>query len=227
MSTRLRSLIAAATVLVACAASLAFASAASAPRNGGFETGDFQGWHTFTQFGQGWAVYKHGNDLPGSAPRPAYRRGGGGPSNFYDPAQGKFAAVAPDTGSPRFLFRNLHLRANRKITLSLKVAYKNFADAFYTPHTFDNQGEAKNQQYRIDIIKKGADIDSLAPGDVLKKVFRTDRGDKLKRSWFTVTANLSKFAGQTVTLRLGQTDNQFYFYPGVDAVKLKQTKKKR
>jgi hypothetical protein len=205
-------------------ASLALAAKTS-PRNGDFETGTLKGWHTAIgseMGGQSWVAYKDGNQKVRNR---SYERRGGIPSHFYDPPQGKFAAYAPGTGGPRFLFRNLHLRPGKKISLSMDVFYKNYAGKFFSPDTFDNGTDVKNQQYRIDVIKKSADLDSLAKSDILETVFRTKPGDKAKRKPFKVTTDLSKLAGKTVTLRLAEADNQFYFYPGVDAVKLKQKAK--
>jgi hypothetical protein len=219
--------------IAACTASLAFAAKAGSPSNGNFETGTLEGWHTFIGSGGGtgrgvsmgtpWAVYKAGG-LSGRQSGHRYGRRGSAPPEFTNVPQGKYAAAAYSSGGPRFLYRNLHLKPNRKITLSMKVFYRNFANVFYSPKTFDNFTETKNQQYRIDVIREGADIESLKDADVLKNVFRTRPGDKAKRGPFAVKANLSSLAGKTVTLRLAETDNQFYFYPGVDAVHLQQAR---
>lgn len=214
------------TGLAVITASLALAAGTS-PKNGNFEQGSLNGWKTFTgtdSTGSVWAVYKKG-DLPGDNQPPTLPpRGDGSPGSLFPPPQGKYAAYGfGDGGGPRILYRTLHLKPDRKIKLSMQVFYKNLADKFFTPGTFDPSG--KNQQYRIDVIRKDADLDSLSNKDVLANVFRTKKGDQLKRKPFPVSKNLSSLAGKDVVLRFAETDTQFFFYPGVDAVKLKQTKK--
>ncbi|CAN5404975.1 hypothetical protein BH10ACT11_BH10ACT11_12380 [soil metagenome] len=219
-----------AIAVVACTGSLALAAKTS-PRNGNFETGSLKGWHTFTSMdssGTGWYSYKkgdHAGDGVEITPPPR-RRGSQAPKSLYAPPQGKYAAYGFGTGGgPRILYRTLHLKSGKKIALSMDVFYKNFANKFIAPNTLDSHAAKGNQQYRIDLIKKGADLDSLKDKDVIKNIFRTKKGDKLKRKPFKVSKDLSSLAGQTVTLRLAETDTEFFFYPGVDAVKLKQTKK--
>jgi hypothetical protein len=216
-----------AIALIACTASLALAAGTS-PSNGDFEKGSLKGWKTFTSpdsSGSKWQVYKKG-DLPGEGSDPVLPRGdSAGPGSLYPPPQGKFAAYGfGNGGGPRILYRTLHLKPEKKITLSMKVFYKNFAKRFITPQTFNEDGN--NQQYRIDLIRKDAELDSLADKDILKSVFRTRVGDKLRRKPFTVSKNLSSLAGKDVVLRFAETDTEFFFYPGVDAVKLKQKSKK-
>lgn len=232
MSSRSKFIGIVAIAVVACTASLALAATTS-PQNGNFEAGSLNGWHTFTgpdSSGTKWYVYKNGDQAGDGVdvmPPPRGRRGGPPPTSLYAPPQGKYAAYGYGTGGgPRILYRNLRLKPDKEITLSMKVFYKNFATTFVAPNTLDPNSPKGNQQYRIDLIKKGADLDSLKDKDVLKNIFRTKKGDKLKRRPFTVRENLSSLAGKTVTLRLAETDTEFYFYPGVDAVRLKQTNKK-
>ena len=63
-------------------------------------------------------------------------------------------------------------------------------------------GGQKNQQFRIDVMKPEAPLESLDPADVLRTVFATKPGDPLSMTPTRVTANLSAFAGQTVRLRI-------------------------
>jgi hypothetical protein len=234
MPSRMKLVVGVMAIALVGAVSLALAAK---PSNGNFEKGTLRGWKAKTLndgFGE-WAVYQNG-DKPGDnqpTQQPPVRYAGrgdapSGPGNLYAPPQGKFAAYGFGAGGgPRTLTRTLYLKPDRKITLSMKVFYKNLAHAFHTPNTLDTSvgGPTKNQQYRIDIIRKGAPLDSLGNSDVLQNVFRTKVGDKLKRGPFDVTANLTSLAGKTVTLRLAEVDTQYFFYPGVDNVKLKQKKK--
>jgi hypothetical protein len=101
--------------------------------------------------------------------------------------------------------------------------YNNLADAFYTPASLSYLTDP-NQQYRVDIMKPGAPVKSVAPLDILDTVFSTKVGDPLAMSpYTTMTADLSPFAGKTVRLRFALVDNVAGFYGGVDNVKVTST----
>lgn len=97
------------------------------------------------------------------------------------------------------------------------MSYRNDAAAFFSPNSL-SESSGPNQQFRIDVVKPGAPIRSLATGDVLANVFGTKPGDPRTRTPFAVTYDLTPFAGQTVRLRFAEVDNQFFFRVGVDAV---------
>ncbi len=200
------------------------AIAVAAPKNGGFEAGAFKNWKTQGGSENGrWFVYERGDrpsDLLSVPPRGGMVDEDG---TLPKPPQGKHAAVVVQNGpGSRLLHRNLRLKENRTISLSMKIFYKNFAESFETPRTLDHTSEP-NQQFRVDILKPGSPIDTMKRGRILATVFRTKVGDKLRHpKWFEVSQNLTKFAGQTVILRLVEVDNQFFFYTGVDDVKLTQ-----
>ena len=198
------------------------------PSNGGFEQG-FNGWERVKSNNYGkWRIYRKG-DAP--------EDGGGLPPRgiqelkpYYDPPQGKKAAVTQQTAEgTRLLLRRLKLKADSKITLSLYAFYQNYNSRFHTPNTLEldegepmpRRGSQSNQQFRIDIIKASANPYSLESGDVLKTVFRTKVGDKNRRPPFKLKANLSSLAGQTVKLRMAEVDNRGYFAAGVDAIRLR------
>src|SRR4029450_1415629 len=75
-----------------------------------------------------------------------------------------------------------------------------------TPRPFE--ASEPNQQFRIDLIDPTAPIDSVADGDVLVNVFRTSTTDPTSLAPPAVSVDLSAWAGETVRLRLAQTDNQ-------------------
>lgn len=177
--------------------------------NGGFEAGNFTGWTVQNQPGGNgdWFVYSGTTTPLNSFPIPA-------------PPEGTFGAVTdqPSQGS-HVLFRDIALEAGANHTLSFVVYYINQAAAFATPNSLDYT-MSPNQQYRIDIIKTTADPFSVAAGDVLLPVFRTDVGEPLSLDPTPMSVDLTPFAGQTVRLRFAQVDNQFYFSAAVDNVSI-------
>ena len=76
-----------------------------------------------------------------------------------------------------------------------------------------------NQQFRIDVVGLSAPIDSLAEGDVLVNVFRTRAGDPDRLAPTAVSVDLSRWAGQTVRIRLAGTDNRGPLRAGVDDIR--------
>ena len=188
---------------------LAVASTAGAATivNGNFETRTLSGW-TRDDVGDGrWFNYT-GTTSPRSG------------HTIAPPPQGNRAAVTDQDGPGRhILYQDVALEPNFDHTLSLILYYRNRNDVFRAPPNLDPFG-GPNQQYRIDIMKPSAPVDSVASGDVLLTVFRTLRGDPRRRAPTTITADLSPFAGQTVRIRFAEVDNQFYFQASVDAVSI-------
>ena len=106
-------------------------------------------------------------------------------------------------------------------TLTFKLYYRNRATVFATPSNFVPLGS--NQQYRVDIIRVNALIDSLAPSDVLTNLFRTRVGDPNDLPPTTISADLTAFAGFTVRLRFAVVETLQFFNASVDDVKLVST----
>lgn len=205
--------------IVALAVMLTGASvgtAASAPadagapvvRNGGFETGTLAGWRTseLGNPGDGWTA--------GSGTRsPA--------SGFLIPApqSGKWQAVADQIGpGSHVLYQDIAV-ADGELGIALTLWYDNRNGAFFTPRTLSPVFQA-NQQLRVDIVRPGAPIRSMAPGDILATLFRTRVGDPASIAPRVLRQDLSRFEEQTVRLRIAEVDNQFFFQVGVDAVRV-------
>ena len=177
-----------------------------------FESGSLAGWKTAGSGAGAWYVYTNGKispNVPESDPNV--------PFSVPNPPQGKFAAVTDMNGpGRRILYRDVTL--DGRYTLRLTVFYVN-AGPFITPEILDYEN-TENQQFRIDIIAPSAPVESVTAAHVLANVFRTSRGDPDRREPSAVTLDLSKWAGQTVRLRLASVDNQGPLRAGVDDIRL-------
>jgi hypothetical protein len=182
--------------------------------NGGFETGNTSGWTVVNEAGGSGDWYVCSSDVEAcSAPVP---------SNF-PPPEGTYAAISSQGGpGSHILYQDVTLEAGATHQLSFTTWYENHADSFYTPDSLSYQ-TFPNQQYRIDIMKPDAPVDSVAPEDILATVFRTEVGDPLSMEPTPMTVDLSQFAGSTVRLRFAEVDNQLFFVAGVDDVKVTTT----
>jgi hypothetical protein len=184
--------------------------------NGDFESGDLQGWHVHRSMEAGnWFAYE-GTDEPLSSRR--------GRSLPHAPPQGAFAAiadeVAPDT---LILYQDIALPPGQSEKVSLLAYYDSARPiAVPSPDTLSVDGGVlggqANQQYRIDVIRPDAPLESVEPGDILRTVFRTAPGAPERMGPTRFTADLSPFAGQTVRLRIAVAAHEELFTAGVDAV---------
>lgn len=216
-----------AVAVLVCAALAAPAGAAAATVvNGDFETGDLRGWQVHIAVGFGnWFAY-HGTEAPiqgevgktkrGVAPVPA-------------PPQGAFAAISdqlnPDT---LVIYQDVALAPDARHQLSLETFYSSRRPlAVPTPDTLSVDeaaiGKQANQQYRIDLMRPEAPLESIAPGDVLRTIFRTMSGDPTSMPPTRITANLTPFAGQTVRLRVAVAAGKEALNAGIDAVSIDTT----
>ena len=196
--------------------------------NGSFETGDFTGWTVTPQTGSTgtWTV----------------ATGTSSPLSEHDtpaPSCDTHQAVFDQTGpSSAVLVQDLTLEAGETHTLSFTHWYVNYDSTavagvvhpavpvtpiWGSPDTLDFHYDGTNQQYRVDILKAGADPFSVAPGDVLKTVFQTQPGDPGSLDPTPVTVDLSAYAGQSVQLRFAAVDNDDYLNVGIDCVALTST----
>jgi hypothetical protein len=210
----------------ACLALLAPATAGAANVvNGDFETGTLQGWSVHRSLEAGnWLAYK-GTDEPyvnNRSPAP--------PAPQVDPPQvppqGTYAAVAdeinPDT---LILYQDVALPAGQSETLSLLVYYNSSVPiAVPGSGTLSVESEVlegqKNQQYRIDVMRPEAPLDSVDSNDILRAVFRTAPGARKTMPPTRLTADLGAFAGQTVRLRFAVAAHEEILTGGVDDVSI-------
>lgn len=189
--------------------------------NGGFESGNLSGWHVHqaTEAGN-WFAYE-GVAAPIGSKR--------GAEPVQGPPQGLFAAVAdeanPDT---LILYQDVGLGAGLSHRLSLLAYYNSYEPiAVPTPDTLSVDEEVLagqgNQQYRIDVMRPDAPIESVDPADILRTVFQTKPGDPKKMQPTKLTADLTQFAGQTVRLRVATAAHEEVLNAGVDAVSISST----
>jgi hypothetical protein len=191
-------------------------AAAATVVNGDFETGNLAGWQVYraTTLGD-WYPYRGTNPPIGgkelAAPVPA-------------PPQGTFAAITdeinPDTV---ILYQDINLKSGYDHRLSL-FAYYSSQDpiAVPTPDTLSVDEEVlagrTNQQYRIDVMRPDAPVDSIDPAATLRTLFRTQRGAPRTMPPTRLTADLSAFAGQTVRLRIAVAAHEETLNGAVDDV---------
>jgi hypothetical protein len=183
--------------------------------NGDFETGNLSGWNVSGPASpNNWKPYS-GTITPTYGPALGV--------TVPAPPQGTFGAIT-EQASPgtRFLYQDVSLEPGVPQTLSLYVYYdSNQGGAIASPNSFDSAAPQANQQYRVDVMKPTAALDSLAPADILLTVFRTVTGDPLQIEPRLVSADLAPFAGQTVRLRFAEVDNSGEMNAAADAVAIK------
>lgn len=191
---------------LALMAALAVAAPASAATvvNGDFETGDLSGWEQASTAGS-WANYI-------GVTNPANGR------LIAAPPEGLRAAVSGQNGPGRtFMYQDIALEEGQRHTLNLQVYYESAA-ALVSPDTLATN--LSNQQYRIDVLRAGAPIDSVDAADILTTVFRTQPGDANPRAPFPISTDLTAFAGQTVRLRFAEVATNLFFSASTDDVRI-------
>jgi D-alanyl-D-alanine carboxypeptidase len=177
-----------------------------------FESGTLAGWRSASGGSGGWYVYSDGN----TAPEPA-ESDPNVPFNVPDPPQGEHAAVTDMAGpGTRILYRDVTL--DGRFILRLTVFHVG-SSPFASPPTLAFDRPDVNQQFRIDLVKPSAPIDSVAEGDVRLNIFQTSPGDSARLEPTEVAVDVSAVAGETVRLRLAGTDNSGPLRVGVDNIR--------
>jgi D-alanyl-D-alanine carboxypeptidase len=180
-----------------------------------FESGAITNWQAVGGGSGGWFVYSNGH----KAPDPA-QSDPNVPFDVPDPPQGRFAAVTDMNGpGTRILYRDLRLEG--RFSLQLTVFYTG-TGPFSSPATLAYDSPEANQQFRIDLLRPSAPIDSVTKGDVLVNIFHTSPDDPARRQPTEVRMDVSAWAGQPVRLRLAGTDNQGPLRVGVDNIRFER-----
>lgn len=210
--TRLKTAVLSATVaVIACCGLLTASAGAASVVNGDFETGNLSGWTPYSSTGEGnWFAYANEPGVP-----------------LFPPPSGNWAAAdaqgGPDT---LILSQDVALEPYATHTLTMTLYYASTQPiAVPNPDTLSVFGSPgfKNQQYRVDLVKPTATIESLAATDILATVFANKNGDPEIMAPAVFTTDLSAFAGQTVRLRIANAVHEGPFYAGVDAVSITST----
>jgi hypothetical protein len=84
-------------------------------------------------------------------------------------------------------------------------------------------GEGGNQQVRVDVLKANAPLESVSPNDILATLYASPTGGPKALGPTLLSADLSQFAGQTVTLRIAEATSEEEMKVGVGAVSLTAT----
>jgi hypothetical protein len=216
-STKLRLGLVLAVIAALCA--LIGASSASAANvvNGDFETGTLEGWQVYNSNAkEKWVVAK---EEEGTLP---------------PPLSGRFAAISA-MGAPgtTILYQDVALEPAASHRLEMTLAYQSFEPIVIpSPDSLDAEEPFENQQFRVDVMKPTAPIESLAPSDVLATVFATQESENETEAGkegepalepTRLSVDLTRFAGQTVRLRFAVAVNLFPLQALVDAVSITST----
>jgi hypothetical protein len=208
-------------------------------KNSGFERNSFQFWQTKQEGDSGdFFVYKGTPDILSFfdiTPR------GGSIPTLRKPRRGKYAAASVQGGpGTRLLFRTINLKTDAKRKLAFVLSYDNYASTFSNP-TPDSlhistvapprsYGSGRgipsfgNQQYRVDIMRKGADPYSIDDADVAKNLLKSESGDPSESHWQRYRFNLNSLDPGKYELRVAAVASLSPLVLGFDALKLAQTK---
>jgi hypothetical protein len=146
-----------------------------------------------------------------------------------EPPQGTYAATTDEANPDSLiLYQDVALGAGFNYQLSLLAYYDSYEPIVVpVPDTLSVDdgvlGGQSNQQFRIDVMKPDAPLESVEPADILRTVFATKPRDPETMPPTRLTANLSAFAGQTVRLRIANAVDEEVFNAGVDAVSISST----
>ncbi len=218
MRSRLGSPTVALTALLLLATALFGAASASAATvvNGSFETGTLEGWHLYQSNEKvAWEVEE---EMEGLLPAPL---------------DGKYlAASIQEAPGTTILYQDIALEPAATHALQMTLVYGSEVPIAIpqSQSLFVGATAPVNQQFRVDVMKPTAPIESLAPGDVLGTVFATSESEneegeasspEMEPKRFSF--DLTPFAGQTVRLRLAVAVTNGPLFAGVDRVSITST----
>jgi hypothetical protein len=205
-----------AALLAIAALLLAAGSAAAAgPIEGNFESGTLAAWTnlSFYKSTEWTAQTKADAEAEFGAELPA--------------AVGPYVAATEYGGNDTaILAQTFALPAASSLDLSLYVFYESGTPTVVpTPDTLFVKpfGGGGNQQVRVDVLKANAPLESLSPNDILATLYASPSGGPEVLGPTLLSADLSQFAGQTVTLRIANATSEGEMKVGVAAVSLTAT----
>jgi hypothetical protein len=186
--------------------------------NGGFETGTLAGWQV--------ANGNENGDI-WSAATPTEPTEG-----IFKPFEGGSEALLdPSTASATLLYQEVSLEPGESDVLSLELSYESQApfevpvpDTLAFLGTDEEGGEPQdNQQVRVDVMKAGSPVYSLAPEDLLATLLEPEPGAPQAIGWTHLTADLTPFAGEAVRIRIADIAAHRYLGVAVDDVSITST----
>ncbi|HVW46904.1 MAG TPA: hypothetical protein VHA76_07620, partial [Solirubrobacterales bacterium] len=143
------------------------------------------------------------------------------------------AALGPDVAATGYggndtaiLAQTFALPPASNLSLSLYLFYRSATPtAVPAPDTLFVKpfGAGGNQQVRVDVLKPDAPLESVSPNDILATLYASPAGGPEVLGPTLVGADLSRFAGQTVTLRIANATSDGEMEVGVGAVSLAAT----
>jgi len=137
-------------------------------------------------------------------------------SDMPPPPEGSFAAmVSQGSQGSHILYQEVTIPPGASPVLSFKFYVRSGAP-LASPDTLSFKGDT-NQQFRVDIIDRDADIFTL---DVLQNILAIGTGNALRIGYDLQTATLSGLGGRTVRLRFIEVDNAYCLNVGIDDVRL-------
>ena len=204
-----------AVLALAVAPTLSAASIIQLLTNGGFETGDFTGWATYTQSGSGGTIsVSTGTSAPASG------------ETTVGPASGSFYALTDQGGGGAYaLAQSFTVPGDATdVVVSFDLFANDYAgvvDVGPLDHTAPAVEFAT-----ADLLIGSAAINSTAAGDVIQNFYQG--ADNLSANpnpytsySFDITSMVAP--GGTYQIRFGEADNQLYFNMGVDNVSIEAT----
>jgi hypothetical protein len=191
---------------VAIATALPSGAAAATVVNGDFESGNLSGWHVQRETEAGdWFAYR-GTEAP---------YGGTGQRSEAPPVeappQGRFAAIADEVNPDSIiLWQDVALEPEASHILELTAYYQSEL-ALVTPSPDSLSvleeviGPQANEQFRVDVIKPTASLNTVDPAEILATLLKTETGSPRSMKPTRLSADLSAFGGQTVRIRAAVT----------------------
>lgn len=179
------------------------AQAAPVVTNGGFES-RMSGWSRESAGSGNWRSYT-GTPTVCSGP-------------FFAPPVGTRAAVS-DAGAPgsHILHQEIWVPDDAR-RLNMLIYYVSTVP-IATANTLDHTGPPV-QQYRVDILKPAARVNTMNANKILATPFANVNGDPMVVGPIPVSLNMRPLRGEDVRLRFAEVSNLGCFNAAVDAVKI-------
>lgn len=183
--------------------------------NGGFETGDFTGWATYTQTGSGGTIsVSTGTSAPASG------------ETTVGPASGSFYALTQQANPGAYaLAQSFTVPGD---ATDVVVAFDLFANDYagvVDIGPLDYTGPAV-EFATADLLTGSAAINSIAAGDVIQNFYQgADNLSANPNPYTSYSFDITSMVvpGGTYQIRFGEADNQLFFNMGVDNVSVLAT----